>query len=335
MQVNGPEGDVPNIYNYSFGVQRDIGLQTVVDVAYVGSLGRHLFQRRDLNAIPYGARFLPQNQDPTTGRPLQDNFFRPFVGYANLTYRETASSSNYHSLQVQVNRRFSRGMQFGGSWTWSNAMAYADDDGAGVANFVPIRIWNYGRASYDRTHNLVINYLWDLPKGSRVWSNTVTRSVLDNWQLAGIVSFVSGAPQGVSLGTTETIDLTGGGDGSRPIRIAEAVIPKGERTLTRYFNTEAFARPPVGNIGNTPRDVLRGPGVNNWDVTVFKQFPVKERMSFQLRWEMYNAFNHTQFSGVDTSTRFDPAGRQTNTRFGALISARDPRRMQGSLRFQF
>jgi hypothetical protein len=58
-------------------------------------------------------------------------------------------------------------------------------------------------------------------------------------------------------------------------------------------------------------------------------------MSFQLRWEMYNAFNHTQFSGLDTGTRFDPVGRQTNTRFGALISARDPRRMQGSLRFQF
>jgi len=335
MQVNGPEGDVPNIYNYSFGVQRDIGLETVLDVAYVGSLGRHLFQRRDLNAIPYGARFLPQNQDPTTGRPQQDNFFRPYIGYANLTYRETASSSNYHSLQVQLNRRFSRHMQFGGSWTWSSAMAYVDDDGSGVANFVPVRIWNYGRAGYDRTHNLVVNYLWDLPAGSHLWRNRMTRTVLDNWQLAGIISFVSGAPSGVGLGTTDTIDLTGGGDGARPIRTAEAIIPKSERTLNRYFNTAAFARPPAGNIGNTPRDVVRGPGVNNWDVTIFKQFPVKERMLFQLRWEMYNAFNHTQFSGMDTSTRFDPAGRQTNTRFGALISARDPRRMQGSLRFQF
>src|SRR2546427_6169552 len=101
----------------------------------------------------------------------------------------------------------------------SNALAYADDDGSGVANFVPIRIWNYERASYDRTHNLVINYLWDLPRESRVSSNSVTRTVFDNWQLAGIVSIVSGAPLGVGLGTTDTIDLTGGGDGSRPIRI--------------------------------------------------------------------------------------------------------------------
>jgi hypothetical protein len=335
MHVNAPQGDVPNVYNYSLGVQRDIGFQTVVDVAYVGSVGRHLFQRRDLNALPYGTRFLPQNQDPTTGRPLSDNFLRRYPGFATLTYRETASSSNYHSLQVQVNRRFSKGVQFGGSWTWSKAMAFADDDGSGVANFVPIRVWNYGKAGYDRTHNLVVNYLWDLPKASQHWNNPLTRAVLDNWQLAGIVSLVSGAPTGIGLGTIDTIDLTGGGDGARPVRIAEAVLPRGARTLTRYFNTEAFARPAVGTIGNNPRDVFRGPGVNNWDVTVFKQFPIRERMHLQLRWEMYNAFNHTQFSGVDTATRFDPAGRQTNTRFGALIAARDPRRMQASLRFQF
>jgi hypothetical protein len=82
----------------------------------------------------------------------------------------------------------------------------------------------------------------------------------------------SNGPQDVSLGTTDTINLTGGGDGSRPIRVAEAVIPKGERTLNRYFNTDAFARTPAGNIGNTPRDVFRGPGMNNWDITVFKLY---------------------------------------------------------------
>jgi hypothetical protein len=335
MNVAAPSGEVPTVYNYSLGVQRDIGFQTVVDVAYVGSLGRHLYQRRDINAIPYGARFLPENQDPTTRLPLQDNFFRPFPGWAAMSYRETSSTSNYHSLQVQANRRFSRGVQFGGAWTWSKAMAYADDDGTGVANFVPIRIWNYGKANYDRTHNLVVNFLWDVPKLTTVWNNRVVKGVFDDWQLAGIASFVSGQPLGVGLGTTDTVDLTGGGDGARVVVTGRAPLSKSERTFTRYFDTSVFQRPAARTIGNAPRDVFRGPGVNNWDVTVQKRFPIRETMSVTLRWEFYNAWNHTQFSGVDTGTRFDPSGRQTNTRFGAIIAGREARRMQASLRFAF
>jgi len=166
-------GEIPTVYSYSLGVQRDIGFKTVVDVAYVGSLGRHLFQRRDLNVLPYGARFLPQNQDPTTGRPLPDNFMRPYPGFGSIGYLEPASSSSYHSLQVQANRRFSRGLQFGASWTWSKAMDYTDGDTGTVATYVPLRVWNYGKAGYDRTHILAINWLWDLPPASKLVNNVV------------------------------------------------------------------------------------------------------------------------------------------------------------------
>lgn len=183
FQATAPEGELPTIYNYSFGVQRDLGFQTVLDVAYVGSLGRHLLQRRDINGIPYGARFLPENQDPTTGRPLQDNFFRPYAGFANIVVREPASSSSYHSMQAQLNRRFSRGIQFGMAWTWSKAMDLVDADGNTVAAFMSRRIWNYGKAGYDRTHNLVLNYTWDVPRLSRFWNHAATRAVLDNWHL--------------------------------------------------------------------------------------------------------------------------------------------------------
>jgi hypothetical protein len=214
-------------------------------------------------------------------------------------------------------------------------MNYADADGSTVAQFVPIRIWNYGKAGYDRTHNLVVNYTWDVPKLSRFWNNAPVRAVFDNWQLAGILSLASGSPLGISLGTVDAADITGGGDGARVVVLDKAVIPKSERTFTRYFDTGVFARPAQGTIGNAPKDVIRGPGINNWDVSIFKHFPIRERASFQFRWEMYNAFNHTQFEGVDTSTRFDTAGRQTNARFGALTSSRDARRMQASLRFQF
>ncbi len=329
-------GETPTVYNFSFGIQRDLGFQTVLDVAYVGSLGRHLFQQRDLNTLPYGTRFLAQNQDPTTGRPLPDQFLRaPYVGYNAVNYLENASTSNYHSLQVQANRRFSRGLQFGLAWTWSKAMSYADGDTSTVAQFVPIRIWNYGKAGYDRTHNLVVNWVWDVPKGSQLWNNAMTRQVLDNWQLSGIASFISGSPTGIGYSTVDGADITGGGDGSRVVVTGKAQLSRSERTFTRFFDPTVFARPAVGTFGNAPRDVFRGPGINNWDISIFKNFPIKERANVQLRLEMYNTFNHTQFSGVDTTARFDAAGNQVNSRFGAIISDRDPRRMQASLRFNF
>jgi hypothetical protein len=105
--------------------------------------------------------------------------------------------------------------------------------------------------------------------------------------------------------------------------------------VDRFFNPTVFARPAQGTIGNAPKDVFRGPGINNWDLSIFKNFPVTEQMRFQFRWEMYNAFNHAQFTSVDTGARFDVAGNQVNTRFGALTGTRDPRSMQGSLRFIF
>lgn len=328
-------GEIPTVYSFSLGVQRDIGFKTVLDVAYVGSLGRHLFHRRDLNVLPYGARFLAQNQDPTTGRPLPDNFLRPYPGFGSIGYLEPASSSSYHSLQVQANRRFSRGLQFGAAWTWSKAMDFTDGDTGTVATYVPLRVWNYGKAGYDRTHILAINWLWDLPRASKLVNNLVVRSMFDGWQISGIGSFQSGQPLGIGYSTTDGADITGGGDGSRPVVLGNAILPKSERTVTRFFRTDVFARPAVGTYGNAPKDVIRAPGINNWDISIFKNFPVSDFGRFQFRWELYNAFNHTQFQGVDTTARFDPAGNQVNGRFGALTSTGTPRVMQGSLRFIF
>ena len=109
---------------------------------------------------------IPQNFDPTQpGRPLPDNFFRPYMGYGDLFVQEHTGSSNYHSLQVSANRRFSRGLQFGLAYTWSKALGIADTDTSLVSSYFPVRQWNYGPLAYDRTHTLVVNYLYDLPKG--------------------------------------------------------------------------------------------------------------------------------------------------------------------------
>lgn len=331
-------GDVPTVYNYSIAIQRDIGFKTVLDVAYVGALGRHLLQLRNLNTLPYGQRFLPSSLDSTTGRPLSDIFLVPYAGYgATIQMDEFASSSNYHSMQIQLNRRFARGLQFGGSWTWSKSMDFASNDWGSVAAVAPIRVWNYGKSDFDRTHVVQVNWTWDLPAATKLVKNRVVGVIADHWQLSGIASFISGAPTGVSFTALGGVDIPGGGDGVRPLVLSNPILPKDERTLTRYFRTDVFAVPAAGTFGNAPRDVFRGPGINNFDMSIFKNIPVfKERARFQLRFEAYNLFNHTQFSGVNTSATFNTTtGQQTNTAFGNLTSARPARVGQGSLRFIF
>ncbi|MEK7750676.1 MAG: TonB-dependent receptor [Acidobacteriota bacterium] len=328
---------VPSSYNWSFGIQQNIGLATMLDVAYIGNVGRHLLQVVNLNTLPYGARFLPQNADPTgPTRALPDDFFRPYPGYGGISYRETAGTSNYNALQVAANRRFARGAQFGLAYTWSKAMGTSAQDGGGIARYISPRVWNYGPLNYDQTHMLVLNYLWDLPKATKLWNNAVVRHVLDNWQVSGITTFASGVPGGIGLSTTDGADISGGGDGTRVVVVAAPQLPRGERSFDRWFNTAAFARPARGTFGNAAATSFRGPGINNWDATLMKNFPLKSETRFlRLRCELYNTFNHTQFSGVDSTARFDPAGNQVNARFGQVTSTRSPRIIQFSLGLYF
>jgi len=298
-------------------------------------VGRHLMWQRNLNVVQAGANFEAANIDPTTRRAYPTPFLVPHTGYNNLNYREWASSSNYHSLQVTANRRFARGLQFGVAWTWSKAMDYNSGDTNTVSNLVPVRIWNYGRSDFDRTHILKLNWLWDVPRAPV--SNAALDKIINHWQVSGIASFVSGSPMSIGYSTTTAVDITGTpSQGARIDVLNEPVLPKSERTFDRFFNTAVFALPKVGTFGNAARTLIRGPGINNWDIALFKDFPVTERAKFQFRLEAYNTFNHTQFSGVDTTARFNPAtGAQVNARFGQLTGARDARVIQMALRFLF
>jgi hypothetical protein len=306
----------------------------VVDVAYVGSLGRHLLWQRNLNSVPFGTNFNPANLDKTTNSPLSVAFLVPYVGYNSVNYREWAATSNYHSLQLTASRRFARGIEFGASWTWSKAMDYVDGDEGAVSTLVPVRVWNYGLAGFDRTHVLKVNWLWDVPKAP--WTNPVVRAVVNNWQISGIASFVSGAPSGIGYSMVTAMDITGSPtDGARIVVTGDPVLPKSQRTFERNFRTDVFQPPARGTIGNAAKTLIRGPGINNWDLAIFKSFPIREPVRLQFRWELYNAFNHTQFSSLDTTARFDAQDQQVNTRFGAFTAARNPRQMQFALRFHF
>ncbi len=338
QNVRGNQIDpkVPSVYNYSLTIQRDLGHGTVVSAGYVGNVSRHLMQDVSINTVPYGSEFLPQNTDPTSGLPLNDNFFRPYPGLGTVTYVQHSGNSSYNSLQATLNRRFKKNLEFGVSYTWSKTMDLGDNDGALIATYINPRVWNYGKAGFDQTHVFVVNYVYDLPKASAHWNNLFSRLALDNWEVSGVTTFASGFPTGIGLTTTDGANITGGGDGARVVVTGKAQKDFGDRTFNQFFNPNVFARPAQGTFGNAPKDVFRGPGINNWDISLFKNFRLgSEQRVFQLRGEAYNAFNHSQWSGVNTAARFDPSGNQVNTLFGTVSAARPPRLVQVALRLQF
>lgn len=232
-----------------------------------------------------------------------------------------------------ANRRYTNGLQFGVAYTFSKAMDYAN-----LPTYRSFREWSYGKADFDQTHVFVANYSYDLPKFSKkLLSNHFTRVALDNWQVSGITTLASGTPQQVSQSTTTGIDLTGGGDGQRINITGNPRLPHGDRTVDHQFNTSVFTMAGLGDPGNAARDIYRGPGLIVSDATLFKNIPIRgEHRALQLRWEVYNIFNHANFSSVDNTARFNPAtGAQTNLTFGRATAARNPRLMQVSVRFSF
>jgi hypothetical protein len=337
--VTGFERDMkfPRLASWSFGVQRDIGKGVSVDLTYAGNSGKYLSQQRDLNTIPYGARFDPTNADPTNPAvPLPDNFLRPLPGFGAVQYRENSGISNYHALQTSINRRYLKGLAFGMAYTWSKAFDYSSGDNGQLPRFRPDDVWLYGLASFDQTHVVVFNYSYDLPKLSTRLPNPVVKWVFDDWQLSGITTFASGNPLGFSYSTVDNADITGGGDGGRLNIVGDLELARGDRSFDRWFNTAAVARPARGDFGNASRAPLRGPGIHNWDMSLVKYIPLgSAARTMQFRWEVYNLFNHTQFASVNTAARFDAAGNQVNTQFGQITATRAPRIMQASVRIQF
>ncbi|MPY89165.1 MAG: TonB-dependent receptor plug domain-containing protein [Luteitalea sp.] len=336
--VRGLERDAktPSAIRFSAGVRRELGWGTSIDASYVGALNRHLDMERNINEIPPESRFLdlhPENEDPRTGEALPSEFLRPFRGYQDIRISQNWGTGTYHSLQVQVNRRYIRGVQFSGAYTYARAYG----PGSSVSLFRPLKEGYWAPIDDAQTHNLVVSYTWDLPDGSTLWDSALGRSLLDDWQLSGEGAWVSGDWTGVELDTTDDFNFTGGQEDARPVLVGDPELSRSERDpLTGWFNTNAFARPSGrGDLGNSPRTVLRQPGVNNWNLAIFKNFRLGAMRSLQFRLEAYNVFNTLQFREVDTDARFDPDGNQVNENFGKATTSRRPRELQMSLRFSF
>ena len=184
---------------------------TLVDAAYVGTLGRHLAEPQNaFNAVAPGSQFLPQNQDPTNpGLPLPDDFFRPYRGISSITVQQFVNS-NYNALQLTAVHRFSKNLELNGNYSWSKSLGYYPP----FATYYNNKL-QYGVLPFDRTHVVRVYYVYTLPKFSGHWKVGAAHWVLDNWQVSGISTFESGVPESLNCQFTYPVNLFGGGDYSR------------------------------------------------------------------------------------------------------------------------
>ena len=231
-----------------------------------------------------------------------------------------------------MRRRFAHGLQFGAAYTFSKALGTAGADGDGISSCFSPRFRNYGPLGFNRTQTSSINYLYNLPAlGTRLRLRPA-KWVLDNWQLSGITTFQTGSPFTPGFTTTNGADISGSTDAARIDVIGNPYdnIPAG-----RYFNPAAFALPAKATFGNAGANILYGPGTNNWDLSMTKRFRFGESRALSLRGEAFNIWNHTQFSGLTTTARFQPTGVQIDSNVGMPSTARLPRNVQLSARFNF
>ena len=270
---------LPTTFNFSLGVQRNVGRGIVLDIAYVGNTTRNRYTLLPINEVPYGKTRLangaldPATLDTTTGQPFQANFLRPIMGYAGISYGQYSNSSNYNSMQTQLSKRFGTRLQFGGSWTWSKVMSYVP------AAYVDNR-FTYSPDTNDRRHNMTANWTYRLPDGSSMWRNVVTKQVLDGWQINGIATLLSGNPAPVTFAITGApagYSVTGS-PSALVTRIQIVGNPVGSTQQTdktiSSLNPDAFALPAQSayGIGNSSRTFYYGPGINNLDISFFKDF---------------------------------------------------------------
>jgi len=333
----------PATYDLSVGIQRYVGFGAVLDVAWVGNVTRHGLQIRDLNATNYGTNFRPSSIDNTLtgGRPLPANFLRPYLGYSSIQYMEFASNSNYNALQAQLTKRLSSRLTFHVSWTLSKVLDVADTPNSAVNPVLNYKSRNYGPAGFDRHQNAVINFVYSLPRLSVAWNNRFSRQALDGWEVSGIVSMISGPPTAIGYTFVTATDITGAsgvGIDSRVDLLCNPNLPSSKRTFSQAFNTSCITAPTKAGlgIGNASKYPYIGPGVENVDLSLFKNFNLGgETRKLQFRFETYNTLNHAQFTTVDGNARFDSTGKQVNQQFGQYTAAAPSRRVVLGLKLYF
>ena len=256
---------------------------------------------------------------------------RPYTGYNSINVVEPWFNSNYHSLQVGVNKQFGQAGVFGLSYTWSHAMTdnWSDRSNA-PQNSYNFHEGEYGSSMLDRRHVLTLNYVYTLPFARK--SRGFVGAVAKGWEISGITRFMTGLP---ATATATGVDPAGLG-----LLGPSAASPRPDMTCdpnasaphqyTQWFNTACFPNVPDGQVrpGNEGRGVIRMPGSQIWDLSLYKNFHMTERFTLQMRGESFNTFNHANPSGFASLLN-------TSSLFGRIGSFREPRVVQVAAKLYF
>ena len=325
---------IPRGYNWNFTYQRELFYETTLEVGYVGASGNYLARERDLNQLPTGTKFVPANSG------LNDNYLRPYKGFANIPMLEHSGRSEYNSLQLELNRRFKNGLSFGLAYTLAKSM---DGNSGNRDRFYDVynQGLNWGKSSFDTRHSTVVNFIWEMP-WFRQSDNKFVKIGLGGWQLSGVTQFQTGNP--ITIGRGDDYLGIGSADGkpwnlngetTTPFQFANRNASGNYTGVTDFWFSPTVGgqpwatKPANGTYPNQNRNSasFQNPGFQNWNLALFKDFSITERQKMQFRFEAFNWLNHPNWNGVNT----DP----NSATFGMVTGKGSERNLQLSLRYQF
>ena len=308
----------PYVQQWTISLQRQLTPTWMVEGVYFGSHGLKLSgQIIDNTAVAPGPGSFTDRQLHPEFPPYVLNGMNIFPSY-------------YNALSLKIEKRFSQGLTFLGSYTWSKNLNVIDSlisGGPAAGAFArPTRFnarANKGPAGFDVPHRVAISYVYELPVKPK---NKVANAILGNWATAGVLTFDNGLP--FSLFLTTDNENTGSGIWTQFPNLVGDPKAVSEKTPQKWFNTAAFAVPPAFTVGNAGKNILRADGFENFDFSVFKRWPFQESRHVELRGEFFNLLNHTNFGY--------PGSFLATPQFGQVASTRNPgRQVQVGLKIRF
>jgi hypothetical protein len=309
----------PRTMMYLFNVQKELRGNVLLEFGYMGNNSVHLEQLRALN-----------EEIPGTTPHLQRV---PFSQFGRIQTVDASGIGNYHAFSTKLTKRYSRGMTFLSSYTWSKAIDTGsairthDGDTLFPQNSYCLRC-ERALSSFHTAHRWVNSFLWDIPigRGRPVGvENGFLNTLVGGWQVGSIITLQTGFPFTITSGRDQS--NTGAGF-DRPNATGVDPDEIATRTTDRWFNTDAFVLQPFGTHGNVGRNTMIGPSLFNWDASLLKDFNFNERHRLQFRWEAFNVPNHPNWS--------NPNGNVTSPGFGTIGGTRgNMRQMQLALKYIF
>lgn len=332
-----PDLKTPEIQQYSVGLQREVFKNAVIDVSYVGTKGDFLLRQRNINFVEPQKFFDPAAlaaagcAASNLGTTNCINLLRPYRGYGNIAFLETAARSRYNGLLTSFSYRFAKGSTLTASYTFSKNLTDFTNDRDAVD--VPQNPYNtfveYAEARTSRPHIFSASYVYEIPFFSKL-ENRFLRTILDGYQIGGITNIESGPPISRVLASSTSGGLRGNRTnliGNPTGGLAGTIEPISG--LPYIYDPTAFADPALGTFGNSGRAIVRLPGRNNTNLSISRYFYFNRDKNryLQLRAESFNVFNTTQFLAIDNQIGFTTSGLPGATRI--------PREFQFAAKFNF